>query len=48
MDVNFVGAFPVNHTNRFIDYKAMVSEKKGKYPFMIANKDSSDKDGTHW
>ena len=22
--------------------------KKGKYPFIIANRDSSDKDGVHW
>ena len=26
----------------------MISGKKGKYPFIIANTDSSDKDGTHW
>ena len=48
IDENFVGVFPANHMNRFIDYKTMISEKKGKYPFIIANTDSSDKDGTHW
>ena len=26
----------------------MISEKKGKHPFIIANIDSSDKNGTHW
>ena len=26
----------------------MISEKKGKYAFIIVNTDSSDKDGTHW
>ena len=26
----------------------MISEKNRKYPFLIANKDSSSKDGTHW
>ena len=26
----------------------MISEKKGKYPFLIANTDSSSKEGTHW
>ena len=26
----------------------MISEKKGKYSFIIANTDSSEKDGTHW
>ena len=45
---NFVGAFPANQMNRFIDYKSMISEKMGKYPFIIANTDSSDKNGTHW
>ena len=45
---NFVGVFPENHMNRFIDYKTMILEKKGKYLFIIANTDSSDKDETHW
>ena len=26
----------------------MISDKKGKYPFVIANTDSSEKGGTHW
>ena len=26
----------------------MMSEKKVKYPFLIANTDDSDKNGTHW
>ena len=26
----------------------MISSKKGKYPFVIANTDSSEKGGTHW
>ena len=34
--------------NRFIDYKTNMSEKKGRYRFIIGNADSSDKDGTHW
>ena len=45
---NFVGAFPANHTNKFIDYKSVISEKEGKLPFLIANTDSSDKKDTHW
>ena len=48
IDENFVGVFPVNHMNRFIDYKTMISEKKEKYSFIIANTNSSNKDGTHW
>ena len=47
-DDNFVGVFPANNMNRFIDYKSLISEKKGKYPFIIANKDSSDNAGMHW
>ena len=34
---NFVGVFPSNHMNKFIDDKLMISEKKGKYPLIIAN-----------
>ena len=34
--------------NKFIDHAAMISEKKGKYPFVIANADSSSKVGTQW
>ena len=26
----------------------MIFEKKGKYPFLIANTDSSSKEVTHW
>ena len=47
IDENFVGAFPTNHMNRFIDYATMISEKKDKYSFIIANTDSSDKDCTY-
>ena len=45
---NFMVVFPANHINRFIDYKSMISEIKGKYPFTIADKHSSDKNDTHW
>ena len=34
--------------NKVIDHKLMISGKKGKYPFLIANTDNSSKDGTHW
>ena len=49
-DINdsFVGVFSVNHMNRFIDYKTMILEKKGKYLFIITNTDSSEKEGTYW
>ena len=45
---NFVGVFPSDHMKRFINHSAMIEEKKGKYPFIIANTDDSDKKGTHW
>ena len=45
---NFVGVFPANHMGKFINHSAMISSKKGKYPFVIANTDSIEKDGTHW
>ena len=45
IDDNFVGVFPANHMNRVIGYKSIISEKKGIYPFIIANTDSSDKAG---
>ena len=37
--------------NKFINYAAMTSENKWKYPCVIANTentDSSEKGGTHW
>ena len=48
LDDNFVGVFPSNHLNKFINHAAMIFEKKGKYPFVIANTDSNEKNGTHW
>ena len=44
---NFVGVFPSNYLNKFINHAAMISDKKGKYPFIIDNIDSSEKGGTH-
>ena len=45
---NFVGVFPSNHMNKFINHAAMISAKEAKYPFIIANTDDSSKGGTHW
>ena len=45
---NFVGVFLSNYMNKLIDHKMIISEKKGKYPFLIANTDSFSKEGTHW
>ena len=43
---NFAGVFPSNYMNRFIDHASMISDK-GKYPFIIANTDASNKPGVH-
>ena len=45
---NFVGVFPSNYMSKFIDHKTMISEKKGKFPFHIANTDSPSKEDNHW
>ena len=44
---NFVGVFPSNYMNKFTKH-AVISQKKGKYPFIIANNGNSEKGGTHW
>ena len=43
---NFLGVFPSNYMNKFINNGAMISAR-GKYPFIIANTDASDKPGVH-
>ena len=45
---NFVGVFPSNYMNKFINHAAMIEDKKGKYPFIISNTVANDKTGTHW
>ena len=44
---NFVGVFPSNYMNKFINHVAMINDL-GKFPFIIANTDESSKSGTHW
>ena len=44
---NFVGVFPSNYLNKFVDHAAMISDR-GKFPFLIANTDASNKPGVHW
>ena len=34
---NFVGVFPANHMNKFIDVKSMISEKTGNIFFNCKN-----------
>ena len=44
---NFVGVFPTDYLNKFVNHVAMINNS-GKYPFIIANIDDSQKDATHW
>ena len=44
---NFVGVFPSDYMNKFINHAAMI-EERGKFPFVIANTDASDKPGVQW
>ena len=44
---NFVGVFPSNRMNRFIDHAA-ISDSDGKYSFAIANTEAEGKPGVHW
>ena len=48
LDDNFVGAFPSNYMNKFINHADMISDIKVKYPFVIANTESSEKGRAHW
>ena len=41
---NFVGVFPCDKMNKFLDFKKMMKGKK--HPFLIANTDRSDKKST--
>ena len=43
---NFVGVFPSNYMNKFINHAVMI-EDSGRFPLIIANTDSSEKSGTH-
>ena len=45
---NFVGVFPSICLNKFINHTAMIEDKKGKYPLIIANTDKVNETGTHW
>ena len=44
---NFVGVFPSDYLNKFKNHATMI-KNSGKYSFIIANTDDSQKDGTHW
>ena len=44
---NLVGVFPSDYLNKFVNHAAMINNS-GKYLFIIANTDESEKEGTHW
>ena len=39
---NFVGVFPSDYLDKFVNHAAMISNS-GEYPFIIANTDDSQK-----
>ena len=45
---SFVGVFPADKMNKFIDFKQMIQEKTAKYPFIIAHAKDLSKEGEHW
>ena len=45
---NFVGVFPSNYVVKFVSFHRMMTEKRGRYPFIIMNTDRSNKSGMHW
>ena len=44
----FVGVFPSDKVTKFIDYKHLINQKTGKYPFLILNTDDSTKSSEDW
>ena len=44
---NFVWVFPSDYLNKFVNHEAMINIS-GKYSFIIANTDDSEKEETHW
>lgn len=42
---NFLGVYPSNHINKFVEFHKLM-EKKAQYPYLILNTDRSYKPGT--
>lgn len=46
---NFVGVFPSDKMNRFINFYSMIRGKPdAKYPLLISNTDRTGTEGIHW
>ena len=45
LDDNFLGDYPFDKINKFIDFGRVM--KGRKYPFLVGNTNRSDKGGTH-
>ena len=45
---NFLGVFPADEKSRLNNGSIELKKKGAKYPFMVANTESADKDGRHW
>ena len=44
----FVGVFPADKINKFINFKQKIHEKTAKYLFLTANTEDSSKECKHW
>ena len=45
---NFIGVFPANYINKFINLHDILIGSDASYPFVITNTDRADKKGTYW
>ena len=42
-----MGVYPSDSITKYINFYAIIKEKRAKYPFMILNTDRENKPGTH-
>ena len=45
---NFVGFFPSDYLNRFIQFHALMKQKQSLYQFVISNKERAGEEGEKW
>ena len=44
---NFMSVYPSDSITKYINFYAIIKEKRAKYPFMILNTDRENRPGTH-
>ena len=45
---NITGIFASNHINKLISFHTLTKEQDARYPFMISNTDTFNKNGMNW